>query len=30
VPIPNATHGVLQDNPPEVTRILLDWLEELG
>jgi pimeloyl-ACP methyl ester carboxylesterase len=30
VPIPNATHGVLQDNPSEVTRILLDWLSELG
>ena len=30
VPIPNASHGVLQDNPAEVTRILLDWLEELG
>jgi len=30
VPIPNATHGVLQDNPSKVTRILLDWLEELG
>jgi pimeloyl-ACP methyl ester carboxylesterase len=29
VPIPNATHGVLQDNPGEVTRILLDWLSAL-
>jgi len=26
----NCTHGVLQDNPSKVTRILLDWLEELG
>jgi pimeloyl-ACP methyl ester carboxylesterase len=30
VPIPNATHGVLQDNPEEVTRILLNWLDELS
>jgi len=29
-PIPNAKHGVLQDNPGEVARILLDWLEERG
>ncbi len=28
--IPNATHGVLQDNPREVTRVLLAWLAELG
>jgi pimeloyl-ACP methyl ester carboxylesterase len=28
VPIPNATHGVLQDNPEDATRILLDWLDE--
>jgi pimeloyl-ACP methyl ester carboxylesterase len=30
VPIPRATHGVLQDNGPEVTRVLLAWLAELG
>jgi pimeloyl-ACP methyl ester carboxylesterase len=30
VPIPNATHGVLQDNGAEVTRVLLGWLDELG
>jgi len=30
VRIPNATHGILGDNGPEVVRVLLDWLEELG
>ena len=30
VPIPNATHGVLGDNGPEVMRVLLAWLDELG
>ena len=30
VPIPNATHGVLQDNGPEVILVLLAWLDELG
>ena len=30
VPIPNATHGVLSDNGPEVMRVLLAWLDELG
>jgi pimeloyl-ACP methyl ester carboxylesterase len=30
VPIPSATHGVLQDNCPEVIRALLAWLDELG
>lgn len=30
VPIPSATHGVLQDNGPEVIRALLAWLDELG
>jgi pimeloyl-ACP methyl ester carboxylesterase len=29
VPIPNATHGILGDNGPEVVRVLLDWLAEL-
>jgi len=29
-PIPNATHGVLQDNGSEVIRILLSWLDQLG
>jgi pimeloyl-ACP methyl ester carboxylesterase len=29
-PIPSATHGVLQDNGPEVIRVLLAWLDELG
>lgn len=26
VRIPNATHGILGDNGPEVVRVLLDWL----
>jgi pimeloyl-ACP methyl ester carboxylesterase len=30
VPIPGATHGILQDNGPEVMRVLLDWLEGVG
>jgi pimeloyl-ACP methyl ester carboxylesterase len=30
VPIPNATHGILQDKGSEVFRVLLDWLEKLG
>lgn len=30
VPIPNATHSVLQDNGPGVIRVLLAWLDELG
>jgi pimeloyl-ACP methyl ester carboxylesterase len=30
VRIPNATHGILGDNGPEVVRVLLDWLEALG
>ena len=30
VRIPNATHGILGDNGPEVVRVLLDWLEGLG
>ena len=30
VPIPHATHGILQDNGPEVFRALLGWLAELG
>ena len=30
VRIPNASHGILGDNGPEVVRVLLDWLEELG
>jgi alpha-beta hydrolase superfamily lysophospholipase len=30
VPIPNATHGILGDNGPEVMRVLLAWLDELG
>jgi pimeloyl-ACP methyl ester carboxylesterase len=30
VPIPGATHGILQDNEPEVMRVLLSWLDELG
>ena len=30
VPIPTATHGVLQDNGPEAIRVLLAWLDELG
>jgi pimeloyl-ACP methyl ester carboxylesterase len=25
--VPNATHGILQDNGPEVIRVLLDWLD---
>jgi pimeloyl-ACP methyl ester carboxylesterase len=30
VPIAGATHGILQDNGPEVMRVLLDWLEDVG
>jgi pimeloyl-ACP methyl ester carboxylesterase len=30
VRIPNATHGILGDNGPEVVRVLLGWLEGLG
>jgi pimeloyl-ACP methyl ester carboxylesterase len=30
VAIPGATHGILQDNRPEVMRALFAWLEELG
>jgi pimeloyl-ACP methyl ester carboxylesterase len=30
VRIPNATHGILGDNGPEVIRVLLRWLDELG
>lgn len=30
VKIPGATHGVLQDNGPEVIRVLLGWLDGLG
>ena len=30
VAIPNATHGVLGDNGPQVMRVLLAWLDELG
>ncbi|HEY7002650.1 MAG TPA: alpha/beta fold hydrolase [Gaiellaceae bacterium] len=29
-PIPNASHGILEDNGPEVIRVLLAWLDELG
>ena len=28
-PIPGATHGILQDNLPEVMRVLLGWLDDL-
>lgn len=30
VPIPNATHGLLQDNGDEVVRALLAWLAGIG
>jgi pimeloyl-ACP methyl ester carboxylesterase len=30
VPIPGATHGIFQDNGPEVIRVVLAWLAELG
>jgi len=29
VPIPGATHGIFEDNGPEVIRIVLGWLSEL-
>lgn len=30
VAIPGATHGILQDNGPEVMRVLLAWLDRMG
>jgi len=30
VKIPGATHGILQDNWPEVVRVLRGWLDGLG
>jgi pimeloyl-ACP methyl ester carboxylesterase len=30
VAVSNATHGILQDNGPQVMRVLLGWLDELG
>jgi pimeloyl-ACP methyl ester carboxylesterase len=29
VPIPGATHGVFEDNAPEVVRVVLAWLPRL-